>query len=97
MKVFLTNRFYTVLVGLIAAFLIGQYVSLIFLIAKVAAAATTVALLMDAYMLWMRGRIDVKRICSDRFSNGDENEVLIELDSHYDMAINVQVRDEAPV
>ncbi|MBR10097.1 MAG: DUF58 domain-containing protein [Rickettsiales bacterium] len=97
MKVFLTNRFYTVLVGLIAAFLIGQYVSLIFLIAKVAAAATTVALLMDAYMLWMRGRIDVKRICSDRFSNGDENEVLIELDSHYDMAISVQVRDEAPV
>ena len=97
MKVFVTNRFYAVLVGLIAAFFIGQFVSLIFLIAKVAAGATAVALLMDAYMLWMRGSIDIRRVCNERFSNGDENEVLIELQSHYDMAVFVEIRDEAPV
>ena len=97
MKVFVTNRFFAVLVGLISAFFIGQYVSLIFLIAKIAAGATAVALLMDAYMLWMRGSIDIRRVCNDRFSNGDENEVLIELQSHYDMAVFVEIRDEAPV
>ena len=97
MKVFVTNRFYAVLVGLIAAFFIGQYVSLIFLIAKIAAGATAVALLMDAYMLWMRGSIDIRRVCNERFSNGDENEVQIELQSHYDMTVYVEIRDEAPV
>jgi len=96
-KVFVTNRFYAVLVGLIAAFFIGQYVSLIFLIAKIAAGATAVALLMDAYMLWMRGSIDIRRVCNERFSNGDENEVQIELQSHYDMTVYVEIRDEAPV
>ena len=97
MKVFVTNRFYAVLVGLIAAFFIGQFVSLIFLIAKIAAGATAVALLMDAYMLWMRGSIDIRRVCNERFSNGDENEVQIELQSHYDMTVYVEIRDEAPV
>lgn len=97
MRVFVTNRFYRILVGLIVAFFIGHYVDLIYLLAKLVAGGVFVALLMDAYLLWMRGTIDARRICSDRFSNGDENEVLIELDSHYDTTVQVEVRDEVPV
>ncbi len=97
MKVFVTNRFYYLLVGLIVFFIVGQYVSLVYLLAKLLAGAGALALLMEAYLLFVRGTVDVRRVCNDRFSNGDENEVLVELVSHYDLAVELEVRDEVPV
>jgi uncharacterized protein (DUF58 family) len=38
-----------------------------------------------------------KRICSDRFSNGDENDVYISLYNNYSMPVSATVIDEIPV
>lgn len=96
MKIFVTNRFYYLLVTLIVAFIFGQYFGLVYLLAKIAAGAIGVALLMDVYLLFVRGRVVAHRLVNERLSNGDENEVLIEIESHYDLDVSVEIRDEAP-
>ncbi len=96
MKVFVTNRFYYLLTGLIIAFVFGQYFEHVYLLTKIAAGACGFALLMDSYLLYLRGKVTARRIVSDRLSNGDENEIILELESRYDLNVLVEVRDEAP-
>lgn len=97
MKFFVTNRFYGILVGLVVAFTLGFYFPIIYLFAKLVAGALLVAVLIDSYLLFGQGKMTARRVCSDRFSNGDDNQVLIELESFYDIEVLVEVRDETPV
>ena len=93
---FLTRRFYIVLIvvilllgsGYVLApfFVIGQWI-LFFLFLVVSA---------DVYSLYRIRGIQAFRQCADRFSNGDENEVSIRVESSYTYPVSLEVIDEIP-
>lgn len=76
--------------------MVGYYVPLVYLLAKIGAGVWFVAVLIDIYLLFRSGIVTATRICSDRFSNGDDNRVLIELSSSYPVSVFIEVRDEVP-
>ena len=94
---FLTRRFYIALIvvilllgsGYVLApfFVIGQWI-LFFLFLVVSA---------DVYSLYRIRGIQAFRQCADRFSNGDENEVSIRVESSYTYPVSLEVIDEIPV
>ena len=51
----------------------------------------------DVYSLYRIRGIQAFRQCADRFSNGDENEVSIRVESSYTYPVSLEVIDEIPI
>lgn len=98
MKFLVTNRFYQWLSLLVVSFIIGYYVAVVFLFAKLAAGVLFVLTVVDLVLLFLGGKkLDIQRQCNERFSNGDDNEVTIRLESSFAVNVKVEVIDELPV
>jgi uncharacterized protein (DUF58 family) len=67
-------------------FHIGRLLLVLFLVAVVA----------DGVCLWPRRGIRAGRQCSDRFSNGDDNEVRLWVENDYPFTIRLEIIDEIP-
>ncbi len=94
---FLTRRFYialAVVAGIIAAgylyaplFDIGRWLLLLF----------TMLCIADFCLLYGKRGISAFRQCGERFSNGDDNDVRIPVESTYPFPLAIEVIDEIPV
>ena len=94
---FLTRRFYialAVVTGIIAAgylyaplFDIGRWLLLLF----------TMLCIADFCLLYGKRGISAFRQCGERFSNGDDNDVRIPVESTYPFPLAIEVIDEIPV
>lgn len=67
-------------------FVIGQWVLFAFFLTVLA----------DGYLLYSVRGIQAFRHCADRFSNGDENEVSIRVESSYPRPVSLEIIDEIP-
>lgn len=52
---------------------------------------------LDAVMLFARGGVEASRSCAERFSNGDDNEVVLHIRNTGWVPLRLHVIDEAPV
>lgn len=86
------------MVSLIVAFIIGYYLPVIYLLAKLLALGFFFFLLLDIFLLFgTTGQLVVSRDCNDRFSNGDENEVWLTIRNRYRFSVFIELIDELPV
>lgn len=93
---YLTLRFYTTAVAVALLIAAGYWWHPLYVLGIAALVALAVLWLADFAMLWHRRGIEAERECSDRFSNGDENEVRLNIDSRYPFAVRLNVVDEVP-
>ena len=54
-------------------------------------------ILIDFVSLYYKKAIKAQRKCNNRFSNGDENKVVIEIENKYIFPVSIEVIDEIPV
>ena len=73
-------------------FTVGRVLLLLFVVAVVA----DIILLWRTYVNAQRSTLNAFRQLSDRFSNGDENDVRIRVESSYPFPVSVEVMDEIP-
>lgn len=73
-------------------FTVGRVLLLLFVVAAVA----DIILLWRTYVNAQRSTLNAFRQMSDRFSNGDENDVRIRVESSYPFPVRVEVIDEIP-
>lgn len=93
---FLTRRFYiasTVVILMLAA---GWGWAPLFVVGQGLLCLLAVELLAEIAILWFGGSLTARRECQQRFSNGDDNEVRISLQSNYGIKTKLEVIDEAP-
>ncbi|UYQ92610.1 DUF58 domain-containing protein [Chitinophaga horti] len=94
---FFRNRFYLAVGVIIVLLIIGFFVPPVFPFAKGLIWFLLAAVLLDiAFLFSSRKPFHAARIASERFSNGDENKVTIQLTSAYPLPVNVTVIDELP-
>lgn len=75
----------------------GYFFPVIFSIAKGLAIVLFSLILADIFMLFSKGKkLEFERELPDRFSNGDENDVKLSIQSHYLFSVYLQVLDEVP-
>ena len=93
---YLTRRFYISLILVILLLGSGYLFAPFFVIGQWALFALFVLVLADGYILYRTQGIQAFRRCSDRFSNGDDNEVSIRVESTYSRPLSLEIIDEIP-
>lgn len=93
---YLTPRFYVLLAVLVLLIGLGFAVPLMFFVGRCLLCALFVLFLLDAVLLYGKRGVLAWRTMSERFSNGDDNEVDIRVESQYPFSLNLQIIDEIP-
>ncbi len=94
---FLTRRFYFILLAIVIILAAGYIYSLLFTMGKALLCLLVADVLIESFMLYYKDGVEASRISSDRFSNGDDNEVNVRVESHYPFGLYLEVIDEIPV
>ncbi|WP_346316831.1 DUF58 domain-containing protein [Chitinophaga sp. YIM B06452] len=94
---FLSTRLYLALGVIIMAFVTAFFVPVLFQAAITALIVCSVVLLLDVALLYLPGRaLQAERRMSDRFSNGDNNEVELLIRNGYTFPVQLEIVDELP-
>lgn len=97
MKFFITSRLYWLLIGLILLLILGYFLPLLYAIAQPLAVALLVLVAVDILLVFgSKGEVEITRRLKERFSNGDENPVILDITNQYGFFVNVKVLDEIP-
>lgn len=94
---FITRRFYVLITIVILLFIAGFRWHTCFVAAWIALAIIVVLTAIECCMLYYKKGIDASRLCAERFSNGEDNEVKISVDNGFPFKVNINVIDESPV
>ena len=96
-NIFLQKRFFLVLTGIILCFLVSYIFENISFIAKLLFYLFLALLIVDIILLFLsKGNIVADRIVPDKLSNGDENNIKIQVTNQYLFTSKVNIIDELP-
>lgn len=96
-SIYLTSRFFTVVVVIVLLFVLGYSFPMITMIAKWALVAWAVLLIMEIMNLYkLKEGLEAERLHESKLSNGDDNEIRIIMTSHYGYDLYAEVVDEIP-
>lgn len=94
---YLKPRFFYIIAGITLCFILGFPFPPLATAASWLLAALSLTTAADTALLWSRKNgASAWRICADRFSNGDDNNIRLEVENAYPFAINLAVTDEIP-
>jgi len=95
---FIRKRLYIVLALIVLCFIAGFRSDLLFTVAQFALYALIVLCLYEIVVLFIahKNAIQCRRECSERFSNGDENEITLHLTNSYPFPVLLEIIDEIP-
>lgn len=95
---FFTRRLYVALGALSALFFVSYLLGWLYWPAVILTVFVLCSFLLDLWILFARHEpVSAQRLLSDRFSNGDDNAVAIELQHQYPFTISLRIIDELPV
>lgn len=95
---FFSRRFYLMMAGLVMLFVLSFGMPALYLPARILLGLFGLLSFIDYLSLYIQSNpVQVSRICSDRFSNGDENNVTLHVHNKYPFRVRATVIDEVPV
>jgi len=94
---YFTNRFFAALCGTVLLFILRFFLVWLGILPFVALTALTISLVIDYLLLFGNSNgFFARRTHADRFSNGDENPVRIDLENRFPFPVRAEVIDEIP-
>lgn len=96
-SLYLHQRLFWILALLVCTLIVGYFFAVVFVLAKFALLLLGVAVLVDFVLLYRsKSALVANRQVQERFSNGDDNPVHIELENRYFFPLTCSVIDELP-
>jgi len=94
---FLSQRFYLGIAACIVLFILSFFIAALYPIVRIAFLVFVFLSAIDYIFLFFLGKAPkVKRIISERLSNGDENMVVLEVINRMSYPLNMEIIDELP-
>lgn len=95
---YINKRLYIFAVVIVICFITGYKSIFMFTLAQIFLLALIILCLYDCLALFLhkKGIITCCRECSERFSNGDDNEIKIHLSNFYPFQVSMEIIDEIP-
>ncbi len=93
---YLTPRFYLVLMAVVVVMATGFAWSPLFALGQALLCLLALCAVAETAALYGRRTVSAVRTCPERFSNGDDNEVDIRVESAYPFATQMTIVDELP-
>ncbi|MFT4153332.1 DUF58 domain-containing protein [Parafilimonas sp.] len=98
LRFYFTGLFYTIGSVIVALFILAFFAGPLQQIATIALLCLCLTVILDFIIVFAGSKpVTAKRFCAERFSNGDENKVTIELTNRRAYKVAVEVIDELPV
>ncbi|MBV9964049.1 MAG: DUF58 domain-containing protein [Parafilimonas sp.] len=98
LRFYFTRLFYIVGAIIISIFILAYFFSFLQDIAEIAFLCLGITVVLDFIIVFAGKKpVTAKRLCAERFSNGDENKVSIEVMNHRAYKIRFELVDELPV
>ncbi|WP_153800704.1 DUF58 domain-containing protein [Foetidibacter luteolus] len=95
---YLGKRTYVAGAALVLLFIISFYVPALLNVGKAGLAFLCFAILVDVFILYRKKEaLQAQRITSPRFSNGDDNKVVLVLNNQYNFIAEAEIIDELPI
>jgi len=97
-SIYFRSRFYVFGLTIVAAFIIAAFWRPMHYVAKPALLAFGIFTLLDFILLYtLHNGVEAKRAMANRFSNGDQNPVLLSISNNYSFEIKIRIIDELPI
>jgi uncharacterized protein (DUF58 family) len=94
---FLTNRFYMVMVGCILFFILSFFFPALDEFPMIFLQVFLALIFLDYFFLFFFGNnTSARRVIPDRLSNGDENKIELRIKSEFSFPVNMKIIDELP-
>ncbi|HEV3414561.1 MAG TPA: DUF58 domain-containing protein [Puia sp.] len=96
-SLFISRRWYQLAAAVIVLFVVSFGVPMLFKVAQLLLLFLAVVTLLDYVVLFAtRQPVEVGRVMADRFSNGDDNAVRLQIRNHYPFPVRLRIIDEVP-
>ncbi len=96
-SLFLNNRLFYILSIVVVLFIIGFFIPIFFSIAKIALFSISVLTLIDIIILFsFKKGVTLQRILPERLSNGDKNNIKLQIKNNYNLKIHTTLLEELP-
>ena len=96
-SIFFSRRFYWTLVGIIILFVLSYGLPFIFPIAQLIFGFVFLLTIVDYMIIFSRkDPVLVNRELTDRFSNGDQNKVILHVSNQFSFSLRLKIIDELP-
>lgn len=97
-SLYLRTRLFAVLGAVVACFVLGHFVPVLFAAARVALPTLAFLLAADVLLLYrMQDGVRARRELPRRLSNGDDNAVAIHVENRYGFVLHAELLEELPV
>lgn len=95
---YFTKRTYLAGAVIVLLFAVSFFIPVLFEVNQLLLLTLIFLAILDLLLLYVKRRALMGgRICPERFSNGDENKVLLELQNNYSFKVDAELVDELPV
>ncbi|WP_114783570.1 DUF58 domain-containing protein [Botryobacter ruber] len=96
-SLYFTNRLYLCLAGVVCLFVLGFFLPVLLVLAKVAFGVLAVFTLLDMLLLYRtRDGLFASRSIQEKLSNGSDNDLYLYLENKYPFDVHAEVIDELP-
>ncbi|MEL0454649.1 DUF58 domain-containing protein [Flavobacteriaceae bacterium SZ-1-7] len=94
---YIQPRFFYAGIGIVVLFSLSYFIPLLFNIAQLSILVLTLLFALDFLIIFIgKNKIEASRILPDKFSNGDKNQISINIANNYPILIQLEIIDEIP-
>jgi len=95
---YIQPTFFYASIGIVVLFILSYFLPILFTIAQLSIVVLLLLFVIDFLIVFLgRNKIEATRLLPEKFSNGDENEVHLELRNNYPILVFCEIIDEIPV
>jgi uncharacterized protein (DUF58 family) len=97
LPIYFSRWFYIAGSAIVALFVVSYFFPALFQIATLLTTCLVIAAIVDVFILLVKKEpVGANRVCTPRFSNGDENKVQLQITNHLPYSVRITILDELP-
>ncbi|WP_298496994.1 DUF58 domain-containing protein [uncultured Algibacter sp.] len=94
---YIQPRFFYAGIGIVVLFALSYFIPILFNVAQLSILVLILLFILDFLIVFLgKNKIEAKRILPDKFSNGDKNQINLEINNNYPYSIYLEIIDEIP-
>ncbi|MGB5418166.1 MAG: DUF58 domain-containing protein [Algibacter sp.] len=94
---YIQPRFFYAGIGIVVLFALSYFIPILFNVAQLSILILVLLFILDFLIVFLgKNKIEAKRILPDKFSNGDKNQIKLEINNNYLLTIHLEIIDEIP-
>lgn len=94
---YIQPRFFYVGIGIVVLFALSYFIPLLFNIAQLSILVLALLFFLDFLIIFIgKNKLETTRVLPDKFSNGDKNQIKLNINNNYLISVYLEIIDEIP-